>query len=96
MTVKTRDDVFLTVEVYDPHRLRSVLLEGLRPSATMAEVRARAMSELKLPEDVRWNLRHEQTGRLTQEDQRLEGLLGEGLTQIELTLQPDAGLGGRA
>ena len=95
MSVKTLDDIFVTVEVFDPHRHRSVILEGLRPAATMAEVRARAMSELKLPEDVRWNLRHDQSGRLTQEDQRLEGLLDEGLTQVELTMQPDAGLGGR-
>ena len=60
----------MNVEVSDPHGHRSVVLEGLRQSATMAEVSARAMSALRLPSEVVWNLRHERTGRLLQEEQR--------------------------
>jgi hypothetical protein len=86
-------DTFLTVEVKDPHGHRTVLLEGLRTSATMAEVRARAQAELRLPSEIDWNLRHDRTGRLLQETQRLGEFADETSSIVELTLQPDASLG---
>lgn len=85
-------DVFMTVEVRDPNGHRSVILEGLRASATVAEIRARAMSQLNLTEQVDWNVRQDRTGRLLQEDQRLKDLAGPE-THVTLTMQPDAGLG---
>lgn len=93
MPTGTTIDTFLTIEVFDPNRHQSVLLEGLRSSATMAEVKARAMSELKLPSDVDWNLRHDRTARLLQDGQRLRDLMDDSRTEITLTMQPDAGLG---
>lgn len=92
MAVQTSQVTFVTVEVFDPYRHRSVILEGLRPSASMAEIKARAMSELHLPE-LDWNLRHDQSGRLLQDSGRLEDLLGEPGSQVVLVMQPDAGLG---
>ena len=91
-SVNRREKILRTVEVRDPTGHQSVLLEGLQRSATVAEIRDRAMSQLRLPADVDWNLRHESTGRLLQEDQRL-GDFADGQPQIELRLQPDAGLG---
>lgn len=85
-------EVLHTVQVRDPNGHRSVFLEGLKSSATVAEIRARAMSELRLTEEVDWNVRHDQTGRLLQEDQRL-AKLAESETQVTLTMKPDAGLG---
>jgi hypothetical protein len=93
MSTRTVDDTFVTVEVFDPNRHKSVLLEGLRSSATMAEVKARALAGLKLESGVEWNLRHDQTARLLQEEQRLGELTGDRGTQLSLTMQPDAGLG---
>ena len=88
-----RGELF-TVQVREPSGHRSVFLEGLRSSATVAELRARAMSELRLTDEVDWNVRHEHTGRLLQDDQRL-GDFAESNTQVTVTMQPDAGLGGR-
>ena len=85
-------EILRTIEVRDPAGHRSVLLEGLRSSATVSEIRARATSQLRLPLDVDWNMRHEATGRLLQDDQRL-GEFANGQTQVDLRLQPDAGLG---
>lgn len=92
MPVQTSQVTFVTVEVFDPYRHRSVILEGLRPSATMAEIKARAMSELQLPE-LDWNLRDDQSGKLLQDGGRLENLLGGPANQVVLVMQPDAGLG---
>jgi hypothetical protein len=91
--IAREQDTFLTVEIKDPHGHHSVLLEGLRTSATMAEVRARAQAELRLPSDIDWNLRHDRTGRLLQETQRLGEFTEQGSPHIEFTLQPDASLG---
>ena len=89
---KVNRDVLHTVQVRDPNGHRTVFLEGLKPSATVAEIRARAMSELRLTEEVDWNVRQDVTGRLLQEDQRLAEL-AESEPQVTLTMQPDAGLG---
>ena len=91
-SVDHQEKILRTVEVRDPTGHRSVLLEGLQRSATVAEIRARAQSQLRLPPDVIWNLRDEGTGRLLHDDQRL-GEFANGEPQIELRLQPDAGLG---
>ena len=93
MSTTTLTDRFVTIEVFDPNRHKSVLLEGLRSSASMAEVKARAMAGLHLESGVDWNVRHDQTARLLLDDQRLGELIGEGGTQLSLTMQPDAGLG---
>jgi hypothetical protein len=89
---KVERDVLYTVEVHDPNGQRTVFLEGLRSSTTVAEIRARAMSELRLTDQVDWNLRHDGTGRLLQESQHL-GEFVDLAEQVVLTMQPDAGLG---
>lgn len=87
-------DVFMTVEVYDPHGHRSVLLEGMRSTTPVSEILARALSELRVTSEdgVEWNLRHERTGRLLQTEQRL-GEFANPDELVSLKMQPDAGLG---
>ena len=86
-------DIFESVEVRDPSGQRRAVLGPLSSSTTMAEVRARALSQLRLPEQVDWNLRCECTGRLLNDQQRLDNLTVDDHTQVTLTLQPDASLG---
>jgi hypothetical protein len=93
MSSATVTDRFVTVEVFDPNRHKSVLLEGLRASASLAEVKARAMAGLHLESTVDWNVRHDQSARLLHDDQRLGDLIDDNRTQLSLTMQPDAGLG---
>jgi hypothetical protein len=95
LSTQTVSDTFVTVEVFDPNRHKSVLLEGLRSSATIAEVKARAIAALKLPSEteIGWNVRHDQTSRLLQEAERLGEVIDDRRTQVTLTMQPDAGLG---
>ncbi|MBI3469185.1 MAG: hypothetical protein HY000_39785 [Planctomycetes bacterium] len=83
----------LTVEVNDPIGQQSVLLEGLRPSATVTEVVNRAKAELKLNDGVDWNLREERSSRLMSERQRIGDVAGETSPHARFTMQPDAGLG---
>ena len=90
-TVSNSTALFQTVEVFDPDGHRSVLLEGLTPSSTVAEIQARAMSGLKLSGIHPWNLRDESTGRLLLEQQRLGDISSE--THVTFAMQPDAGLG---
>jgi hypothetical protein len=79
--------------VQDPNGHRNVVLEGLRASASVAEIRARAIAALNLPEDgMDWSVRQDRTGRLLREDQRLREF-ANGDTRVELTMQPDASLG---
>ena len=85
--------VFKTVEVNGPNGRQSVLLEGLRASATAAEIKHRAHAELSLDDDVDWNLRDNRTGRLLLDDQRLSEFSDESSPHVELTMQPDAALG---
>jgi hypothetical protein len=87
-------DVLRTVEVRSPNGQRTVFLEGITPATPLKEIRARALSELRLTEEVDWNVRDDRTGRLLHEDERLDDLAESG-TQIKLTMQPDAGLGSR-
>jgi len=90
---ETQSDPMGPVTVRDPNGHRSVVLEGLRGSATAAEIRARAIAALHLPSDVDWNLRQDRTGRLLREEQRLHEFVDEDEPQAELTMQPDASLG---
>lgn len=89
---KLKRDTFYTVEVFEPHGQKSIILEGLRASATVSEIRARAVNELSLSDGVEWNVRHERTGRLLKDDQPL-GDFAEKAGQITLKMQPDASLG---
>jgi hypothetical protein len=86
-------DVMRTVEVRDPSGHRRVILEGVSASATVAEVQARAQSELRLTDEVEWHLRDDRTGRLLRSTQRLREFVGDPSTQVALTMQPDAALG---
>ena len=90
---ETLSDPARTVTVRDPNGHRSVELDGLRPSTTAAEIRARAIAALRLPTDVDWNLRQDRTGRLLREEQRLREFVDADEPQAELTMQPDAALG---
>ena len=90
---ETERDPFMTVTVRDPNGHRSIVLEGLRASATAAEIRARAIAALHLPPYVDWNLRQDRTGRLLREEQRLREFVDTDHPQAELTMQPDAALG---
>jgi hypothetical protein len=94
MSVQTQVDsgVLRTVQVFEPNGHRSIFLEGLKATTSMKEIRARALSELRLTDEVDWNVRDDRTGQLLQEDQRLEDVANPG-TQVTLTMQPDAGLG---
>jgi hypothetical protein len=86
-------EVFVEVEVRDPSDQQRAALGPLPPSTTMAEVRTRAVSELRVPRHVEWNLRCENSGRLLNDQQRLGNLqLAEG-TCLVLALQPEAWLG---
>lgn len=96
MSTATREqarDRFIAVTVRDPTGHRSVILEGLRASASVPEIQARAIASLHLPDEVDWSLRHDRTGRLLREDQRLRDFADQQSPTAELTLQPDAGLG---
>ena len=90
---RVQRDPFMTVRVRDPNGHRHVVLEGLRASATVPEIRARAIAALHLPSDVDWNVRQDRTGRLLREEQRLREFVDEDAPQAELTMQPDASLG---
>jgi hypothetical protein len=86
-------DSFMTVKVRDPNGHRSVVLEDLRMSATVPEIRARAVAALRLQPDIDWNIRQDRTGRLLRDEQQLRELADESAPQTELTMQPDATLG---
>jgi hypothetical protein len=92
-TETAQRDPFVAVRVRDPNGHRSVVLEGLKASASVVEIKSRAMAALNLEDDLDWNVRHDTTGRLLQEDQRLAEVADVG-TQAEFTMQPDASLGG--
>ena len=91
--LETRRDPQQTVIVRDPNGHRRVELRGLNASTTAAEIRARSIAALRLPSDVDWNLRQDETGRLLREEQRLREFVNDDQTQAELTMQPDAALG---
>ena len=83
----------LTVEVSDPNGQQQVLLENVRPNATVNEIVAMAMSELRLPPNVDWNLRDDATSRLLPEQQPIGDVAKDAGAPVKVTMQPDAGLG---
>ena len=89
----TQRDPFMTVKVWDPNHHRSVVLEGLRASAAVPEIRARAVAALRLQPNIDWNIRQDRTGRLLREEQQMRELADGSVPQAELTMQPDATLG---
>jgi hypothetical protein len=86
-------DATISAEIREPNGQRSVLLEQLRGSATTAELKARAQSELRLEAEVDWNLRDDRTGRILRDDQRVGEFADRLEPRVRLTMQPDAGLG---
>ena len=90
---KAEPDPFMAATVRHPNGHRHVLLEGLSASATVPELRARAMAALHLPNDVDWTIREDRTGRLARDEQTLSDLVDEQSPRAELTMQPDATLG---
>lgn len=87
-------DRFVAVTVRDPTGHRHVILEGLRASASVPEIRSRAIASLHLSGDeVDWGLRHDASGRLMAEHSKLSEFADKDSPTVELTLQPDAGLG---
>lgn len=83
----------LTVEVSDPIGQQSVVLEGVSPKATARQIVAMALSELRLPADVVWDLRDEATSRLLSDEQKAGDLARDTIPHVQVTLQPNAGLG---
>lgn len=83
----------LTVEVNDPTGQQQVLLEGVRPSATVNEIVAMALSEMQLPPNIDWDLRDESSSRLLPEKQQLGDVAGQQSPHVRVTMQPNAGLG---
>ena len=76
-----------------PHGHAQVLLENVRASATVNEIVAMAMSELRLPPNVDWNLRDDTTSRLLPEQQPIGEVAKDASPHVKVTMQPDAGLG---
>lgn len=91
--VNTADEVDqLTVEVSDPTGQEQVLLEGIRPTATVREVLAMAIADLKLPPNIVWDLRDDETSRLLGPDLPIGEFAAETAPHVRATMQPDAGL----
>jgi hypothetical protein len=83
----------LTVEVRDPNGQQQVRFDGVRRSATVHEIVARAVSELRLPPHIVFGLRHDATSRLLAEKQPIGEVAGKEAPHVRVTMQPDAGLG---
>jgi len=83
----------LTVVVSDPIGQQAVTLEGLTPTATAQEVVAMAMSSLRLPPNLVFNLRDNATSRLLPENQSIGDIAAKENPHVRVTMQPDAGLG---
>jgi len=86
-------EVLATVDVRDPSGQRLAALGPLPHSTTMAEIRTRAQCALRVKQETDWNLRCEFTGRLLNDQQRLENLEAADQLHYVLALQPDASLG---
>jgi hypothetical protein len=86
-------EVFATVEVRDPSGQRRAALGPLPRSTTMAEIRGRAQCALHVQLGSDYNLRCESTGRLLNDQQRLDSLQAADQLHYVLALQPDAALG---
>lgn len=82
----------LTVEVEGPDGQRSVTLNGIRPTATANDVAAMAVSSLRLPPSIKWDLREEKTSRLLPPTQPIGEVADESVPNVRVAVQPDAGL----
>lgn len=82
----------LSVEVSDPTGQEQVLLENLPATSTVAQVLAMAATELKLPPNILWDLRHDDTSRLLSPDATIGEVAGDTVPHVRATVQPDAGL----
>ena len=82
----------LSVEVSDPTQQEQVLLENLPASSTVSQILAMATAELKLPPNIVWDLRHDDSSRLLSPDMTIGDVAGETDSHVRATLQPDAGL----
>ena len=82
----------LTVEVTGPDGQKSVTLEGIRSTASANDVAVMAMSSLKLPPSIKWDLRSEKTSRLLPPNQPIGAIAEETVPNVKVALQPDAGL----
>jgi hypothetical protein len=82
----------LSMEVSDATGQESVLLENLPATSTVAQVVAMASSALKLPPNVVWDLRDEDSSRLLPPEATIAEVAGERETRVRVTMQPDAGL----
>jgi hypothetical protein len=83
----------ISAEIRELNGQRSVVLEQLNGSATTAELKARAQSELRLESEVDWNLRDDHTGRILRDQERVMDFADRSKLRVQLTMQPDAGLG---
>ena len=92
-TLSTPGAERLTVVVSDPIGQQQVRLEGVQPSATANEIVAMAMSELRLPPNLVFNLRDNATSRLVSESQAIGDIAAKEVPHVRVTMQPDAGLG---
>lgn len=83
----------LNVVVNDPIGQRKVRLNGVGPGIRAKEIVALAASSLRLPPNIVFNLRDDVTSRLLPENQPMESLAQEEENDVQVSLQPDAGLG---
>jgi hypothetical protein len=67
----------LTIEVADPTGQQRVMLRGVRRTATAADVVAMASARLKMPPQVPFDVRHNQTSRLLEPAQLVSDLADE-------------------
>jgi hypothetical protein len=82
----------LSMEVSDATGQETVLLENLPGTSTVAQVVAMASTALKLPPNIVWDLRHEESSRLLSPETTIGEVAGDTETRVRATLQPDAGL----
>jgi hypothetical protein len=83
----------LTVEVNDPIGHQQVKLEGIRPTVTVKEIVAMAVSEMQLPPNIDWDLRDDNSSRLLPEQQQVGKVARQESPHVRATMQPNAGLG---
>ena len=82
----------LSMEVSDATGQETVLLENLPGTSTVAQVVAMASMALKLPPNIVWDLRHDESSRLLSPEVFFFNDAATTETRVRATLQPDAGL----
>jgi len=84
----------LTVTVSEPGGQEEVSL-SVSTSTRVRDVAAMAVSSLGLPADVDWDVRDDVSSRLLSEDQEMGDIAKDRREEVRVTMQPDAGLGGK-